>query len=234
MIKLLEFSELVEATFLHRPNRFLVKVIYNSKEIYCHLHNPGRLSELLVPRAPLLILFRNGRRKTLCDVIAVKKDNEWIFTHSGYHSLIARRIIELGLIKELRGFIEIVPEYKFGSSRIDFLLKGDDEKLLLEVKGCTLFRGLIGYFPDAPTARGTRHLIELIKALGYGMHSGILFLVMKKDIIEVRPNWDTDPRFAEILVKAYKKGVKMFAHTFYFDGSSLYAVREIKVNPLGK
>jgi len=57
-----------------------------------------------------------------------------------------------------------VPEYTYGDSRIDFYMERGNEKYLMEVKGCTLEIGGVGYFPDAPTERGVKHIRELIKA----------------------------------------------------------------------
>ncbi len=229
MLKILEFDDLREAIFLKRLNRFLLIAKYGDSKIQCHIHDPGRLGELLIPSVRILIQFKKGARKTPCDLVAVNKDGEWIFTHSGYHSKISLRLIKSGLIREFEDFEEIIREYKIGKSRIDFLLKKGERKFLLEVKGCTLFRDGIGYFPDAPTERGRRHLMELMKAIDEGFEAGVLFLVMGRDIRELRPNWRIDPRFSEAMIRAYKKGVKMIAYTFYFDGKALFAVSQIPV-----
>ena len=58
----------------------------------------------------------------------------------------------------------VKPEYKYGNSRVDFYMEKNGEKYLMEVKGCTLEIDGMGYFPDAPTERGIKHLRELIKA----------------------------------------------------------------------
>lgn len=61
------------------------------------------------------------------------------------------------------------PEYTFGALRMDFYLEDGKDRILMEVKRVTLEQDGIGYFPDAPTERGVRHLNELAAALGCRM-----------------------------------------------------------------
>ena len=71
----------------------------------------------------------------------------------------------------------IKPEFTFGKSRIDFYMEKEDKKFLMEVKGCTLEIDGIGYFPDAPTERGVKHLEELILARQQGFECKIAFVI---------------------------------------------------------
>ena len=75
----------------------------------------------------------------------------------------------------LKAGIDLVrPEFAYGRSRIDFYMEKGEQKYLLEVKGCTLEVGGIGYFPDAPTERGVKHLHELARRSGrVSVHSGL-------------------------------------------------------------
>ena len=79
----------------------------------------------------------------------------------------------------------------------------------MEVKGCTLFIDGIGYFPDAPTQRGARHLRELTAAIKKGYHSVIAFVIQGEGISEVRPNEATDPDFAKAYYEAVNAGVEV-------------------------
>ena len=108
---------------------------------------------------------------------------------------------------ETRGFDVIRPEYVYGQSRLDFMMERGGEKFLMEVKGCTLERNGIGYFPDAPTERGAKHLRELANAAGYT--PVLLFVIQMDGITEVRGNRETDPTFCEALEHAEKAGVKI-------------------------
>ena len=106
------------------------------------------------------------------------------------------------------------PEYTWGNSRMDFYMEKQNgtkspERYLMEVKGCTLDRDGIGYFPDAPTERGVKHLHELAKASAAGYHAFLAFVIQMEGVLEVRPNTETHPEFAEALQAAEQAGVQV-------------------------
>jgi len=146
---ILTFNDLVEARFIERPNRFIALIKIGNKIIRCHIHDPGRLTELTKRGARVLIRFvKNIHRKTNCDVMAFWKNSEWIFTNSMYHSVIAQKLIERNCIEEIGNYREIIREYKYNASKLDFLIITErDEKVLIEVKGCTLFKRGAALFP---------------------------------------------------------------------------------------
>ena len=106
-----------------------------------------------------------------------------------------------------QGFDVIHPEYTYGNSRMDFYMErmkaaqNTSERYLLEVKGCTLEKEGIGYFPDAPTLRGVKHLHELIKAAGEGYHAMLAFVISMPKVTKVLPNVETHPEFGEALTR---------------------------------
>ena len=205
----MKIKNLTLANFIARPNRFTVVVEKDCYKFKAHLRDPGRLEDLLNPGNKLLLKHMpvSGDRKTLFDVIAAFKDGEWVIINSGLHNGLANEIIESHFVKELEGYKVIKREYSFGKSRLDFFLARDGEKMLLEVKGCTLLKDDMALFPDAPTIRGKRHLEELIKATELGFKSSILFLIFRRKAKIFSPNHTTDPKFAETLKKSVKNGV---------------------------
>ncbi len=97
-------------------------------------------------------------------------------------------------------------------SRIDFHMERGAQKYLLEVKGCTLERDGIGYFPDAPTERGVRHiheLHELIRAKREGYWCGVVLVIRMPKVKEVRPNMETHPAFGVAWSEAVAVGVRI-------------------------
>lgn len=108
-----------------------------------------------------------------------------------------------------QGFDKVIPEYTYGDSRIDFYMERSGENYLMEVKGCTLEFDGIGYFPDAPTERGIKHIRELIKANSEGYNAAIAFVIQMEGVSEVRGNTATHPEFASALEDAKKAGVKV-------------------------
>jgi sugar fermentation stimulation protein A len=93
-------------------------------------------------------------------------------------------------------------------SRFDFMLLAEDQPpALVEVKSVTLCVDGVGLFPDAPTARGARHVRELTKSVGQGYRPFVVFIAQRDDVRVVRPNTDTDPGFASAVREAYEQGV---------------------------
>lgn len=228
-------SDLLRGNFQERPNRFTVIFNSHGKTEKAHLRDPGRLKELLIPNVSLLLRpAQNQRhRKTRYDVMAVWKDR-WAVINSGLHSDLAAALIETDLIHEFSNYQVQKREYTYGKSRLDFLLSTKDSllstkdslltnrestpdrenKMLLEVKGCTLVEDGLAMFPDAPTTRGKRHVEELIQAKEEGLDAAILFLILRDDAVKFTPNWNTDPDFSEALTRANEKGVKIIVYSF--------------------
>jgi len=150
--------------FLTRPNRFVSEILYKNKVELAHIHDPGRLNELLIKGRE--ILFTNSSGKLKYYVKAVKSEEKWILIDTSLHSKIAMKLFSY--MSEFSNVKEIKKEVPIGKSRIDFVLDG----MPLEVKGVTLVKKELALFPDAPTERGTRHVQEIIENNG-----AILFLV---------------------------------------------------------
>ena len=89
-------------------------------------------------------------------------------------------------------------------------MEKENSKYLMEVKGCTLEIDRIGYFPDAPTERGVKHLRELTLATKKGYKCIIAFVIQMEGITEVRPNISTHPEFGIALKEAKDAGVEIW------------------------
>ena len=188
----MKYKKIVDATFLSRPNRFIAKVLLDGKEETVHVKNTGRCKELLLPG-------------TKYDLVAVRKEGlGWVNIDSQAPNKVVKEWLET------QGFDVIHPEFSYGKSRIDFAMEKAGQLYLLEVKGCTLEVNGIGYFPDAPTERGVKHLQELTQAQQAGVRCGVAFVIQMEGITEVRPNVDTHPAFGEALAQAKAAGVKVF------------------------
>ncbi len=181
----------------------------DGKELSVHVKNTGRCKELLIPGCKVFLeKAANPERKTPYDLVAVEADGRIINIDSQAPNAVVRE----WLLKS--GKYDIVkPEYKFGDSRIDFYMEKDDEKFLMEVKGCTLFKDGVGYFPDAPTERGAKHLRELAGAIKEGYKTAVAFVIQGEGISEVRPNAETDPEFTAAFHEAVAAGVKVIFYT---------------------
>ena len=202
---MVRYREIVEGIFIDRPNRFIAHVDIEGVVNTVHVKNTGRCKELLIPKTPVrLEVSDNPNRKTLYDLVAVYKKNfGWINMDSQAPNKVVKEWLET------KDYDYIKPEYKYGDSRIDFYMRKGNQEYLMEVKGCTLEIDGIGYFPDAPTTRGIKHLRELIKAKRAGYECAIAFVIQMEGINEVRPNIDTHPEFGVALQEAKEAGVKI-------------------------
>lgn len=200
-----KYREIVEGIFIDRPNRFIAHVDIEGVVNTVHIKNTGRCKELLIPKTPVrLEVSDNPNRKTLYDLVAVYKKNfGWINMDSQAPNKVVKEWLET------KDYDYIKPEYKYGDSRIDFYMRKGNQEYLMEVKGCTLEIDGIGYFPDAPTTRGVKHLRELIKAKRAGYECAVAFVIQMEGINEVRPNIDTHPEFGVALQEAKEAGVKI-------------------------
>ncbi len=170
-----------------------------------HVKNTGRCKELLLPgRQVVLAPGENPARKTAYDLICVYKPGlGWV----NIDSAAPNRVVAEWLARQ--DFTLIRPETTFGDSRLDFYAERGDQKIFIEVKGCTLEIDGIGYFPDAPTTRGVKHLHTLATAARAGYRAIAAFVIQMNGIFEVRPNIATHPAFGEALDAAKKAGVEV-------------------------
>ena len=169
----MRYRKTISARFVSRPNRFIAQVDIDGKIETVHVKNTGRCRELLLPDSRVILSESdNPARKTRYDLIAVEKDGLGLVN---IDSQAPNRVMTEWLA--LRSYDAIRPEYRYGNSRIDFYMERGEQKYLLEVKGCTLERDGIGYFPDAPTERSVKHIHELIRARQEGHRCGVAFVI---------------------------------------------------------
>ena len=201
----MRYREIIEGRFIDRPNRFIAHVLINGVEETVHVKNTGRCRELLIPNAEVrLEVSENPNRKTKYDLVAVYKESlGWVNIDSQAPNKIVKEWLQT------KDFDVVKPEYRYGDSRIDFYMKRDGQEYLMEVKGCTLEREGVGYFPDAPTKRGVKHLRELAQASRLGYQCAVAFVIQMEDVKEVRPNVEMQTEFGKAWKEAEEAGVRI-------------------------
>ena len=210
MLVAMRYKNTVCGKFIERPNRFIAHVEVNGNVETVHVKNTGRCKELLVSGADItLALSDNPKRKTKYDLISVYKNGTgWINIGSQAPNTVVKEWLK-SAPKQFQNITLLRPEQAYGNSRVDFYLECDDRKIFIEVKGCTLEIGKVGYFPDAPTERGVKHLRELTKAVQEGYECYIAFVIAIPKVTKVLPNRATHPEFGKALDEAEKAGVKI-------------------------
>lgn len=230
-------ESLLESRFVDRPNRFVVRCLLPHGDLaLAHLHDPGRLKELLQPeRRVWLRKAEKKNRKTAYSAVFVEEPEGHGLV--SLDSTLPNRLIEKALknqaLHELQGWSLVRREFKKGSSRFDFLLENDDGyKMALEVKSVTLVKEGIGLFPDAVTSRGRRHVNELGEiAREDGWEAGILFVLQRQDAHRIRAEATIDPDFAKALEQAKGEGVKVFGRLCSISLTEVVLGPEIPVEP---
>ena len=224
----MHYFNIQRATFLRRPNRFIANIEVDGREEVCHVKNTGRCRELLTDRATIYVEHHdNPKRKTKYSLIAVEKGNLLINMDSQAPNKV---VGEWLLAKEPFGKVKLLkPECTYGSSRFDFYLETEAEKIFIEVKGVTLEEDGIVRFPDAPTERGIKHLEELCACVEAGYKAAVIFVVQMEGMQHFEPNEKTHPQFGEALRQARKAGVEVLAYECKVTPSSLEITKSIPV-----
>lgn len=209
-------NQFIKGIFLRRLNRFLAEVEVLGEGVrLAHVPTSGRLAELLIPgtEARLETHFGESVRKTKYTLVLIRTGEIWVDLRAARANRLFEEALKLGLVPGLAGFPFWKREVGYHDSRLDFALREEatGRICLVEVKSVTLVREGTGFFPDAPTERGGRHLEELIRAVGEGYRGAVVFVAQRPDVKKVCPNDVTDPAFGRGLRKAAAHGVEMYA-----------------------
>jgi sugar fermentation stimulation protein A len=198
------FQGVQAATFLDRPNRFLVRCELGGRTVQAFLPNPGRLKELLLPGRTVHVVREEDRpaRKTRYTAVSVERAGHLIMLHTHRTNDVARHLIEQDQVPGLEGARVTRAECKVGRSRFDFLLSHGGTDVLLEVKSCTLAGERVTMFPDAVTERGARHVRELAELSARGTRTVVLFIVQWPDAEIFMPDFHTDLGFTRALLES--------------------------------
>lgn len=230
----MKYKNIVKGKFIERPNRFIAYVDVEGEKNNpqtVHVKNTGRCKELLVPGATVYLeTADNPNRKTKYDLVKVVKGERLI----NMDSQAPNKVVEEWLRDNqlYKNTTLVASEKTYGDSRFDFYIEGDGKKAWMEVKGVTLEREGVALFPDAPSDRAVKHIEHLIKAKKEGYEAYIMFIIQMKGIKYFMPNRETHLKFAEVLCKAEKAGVKVLAYDCNVteNGVKISEPVEVKLN----
>lgn len=166
-------------------------------------------------------------RKTRYDVIAVKKGSRIVNMDSQIPNKAVAQWLAEGNLFSKNAIIR--PEQKYGNSRFDLYIEDGGRKVFMEIKGVTLEEDGIARFPDAPTERGVKHVLELCQCAQEGYEAFIFFLIQMKGVHQLEPNWKTHEAFGIALQEAQKCGVKILAYDSVVTEDSIYVGAQIPV-----
>jgi sugar fermentation stimulation protein A len=206
---------LLPGRLLRRYKRFLADVEMEGGVDTVHCANPGSMMGLAAPGARVwLSRSANAARKLPLTWELVEARGSLVGVNTGHANRLAEEALARDRIPELSGYDLRRREIACGeASRIDFLLTGPGRPpCYVEVKSVTLSRAAAAEFPDAVTARGARHLKELMALRRQGARSVMLFLAQRGDCRQFEVAGDIDPAYAAALMAARAAGVEILAY----------------------
>jgi len=236
----LKFSPpLIKTTLLKRYKRFLADVVSNEHgEFTTHCPNTGSMKNCWQEGDTAWLLdSQNPKRKYLYTwVLNQNLQGDWICINTHLANQVVSEGIENGVLEELQGYESLRQEVKYGeeNSRIDLLLTDPAKPdCYVEIKTVTLlesgdnpdsgepFQSGAGYFPDAVSTRGQKHIRELVSMVEQGHRAVLLFLVQHTGIKTVGPAAHIDPKYAELLYDAAQKGVEIYAYNTHISAAEI-------------
>ena len=224
-------DKLISGHFLKRYKRFFVDIKINDKIITAHCPNTGSMSGLLREGNRVWLSKSNNPKRKLKYTLQIIEDNKnKVGVNTHLTNKIVMHALENNLIKEFDKEIKIRPETKFGiNTRFDFLITQKNFKAFVEVKNVTLSRtdGL-AEFPDSVTARGLKHINELIKANKMGYKIFILYLIQRDDCKFFKIAKDIDIEYSDSLSKAVKKKLNILCYDCKFLAKGIKLNNKVK------
>ncbi len=227
----MKYKKVIEAIFLKRPNRFIAHVLINGVEEIVHVRNTGRCRELLIANAKVILedCSHNLNRKTKYSLIAVWKDNMLVNMDSQIPNAAVFEAINENRIAGLENLSHIKREVTFGNSRFDIYFESETDKGFIEVKGVTLEDNNIAMFPDAPTERGAKHILEMMEVVKQGYRGIIFFLFQMKGPSSFRPNYEMDKIFSDALKLASENGVEILVYDSIVNKDEIIVDKSIEM-----
>lgn len=205
---------LIEGRLVRRYKRFLADVeLDDGTLVTAHTANTGSMQQCAVPgQVVLLSKSDNPKRKLAWSWELVQVNNRWVDINTHRANRVVEEALRNNIIPEFQDYT-VRPEFPFAKSRIDFMLQGSSEKVLLEVKNVTLCcEPDVACFPDAVTTRGQKHLRDLMEAKQEGWRAVIFFLVQRGEAGFFTPADEVDAEYGRLLREAVSSGVEALAY----------------------
>jgi len=232
------FPPLLKTTLIKRHKRFLADVTHPEMgDFTAHCPNTGSMKNCWAEGDTAWLLdSENPKRKYRYTwVINETQDGHMICVNTHLANQLVIEGIENGVIKEFQNYDNIQQEVKYGdeNSRIDLLLTNKNKPdCYVEIKTVTLlesgddFNAGAGFFPDAVTTRGQKHLRELIEMKQQGHRAVLFFLVQHSAIKTVDAARHIDKKYADLYDQARQAGVEVIAY------QTTISAKEIKISQL--
>ena len=226
---------LKSACLIARYKRFLADVMTPEGEVLTiHCANTGAMTGCATPGDTIWYSTSNSltRKYPHSWELTETQLGHWICVNTLRANQLVAEALDQDRLPSLAGYSHRQAEVKYGSekSRIDFLLKAEGRRnCYIEVKSVTLLHEGKGYFPDAVTIRGQKHLRELATVAAEGHRAVLLFAVLHSGIEDVSPARHIDAAYAEQLAQAQREGVEVLAYQADLSAEGMFLKSPINV-----
>lgn len=222
------FPDLQEGRLIRRYKRFLADIrLPDGTEVTAHCPNTGSMKNCAEPGSRVWIRdVSSPSRKLRYRWELIEIEGQFLACiNTGLANHLVKEAIQSDQIPALTGYSGIQTERPYGEekSRIDLLLTEPGRPdCYVEVKNVTLMEEEgRGYFPDAVTARGCKHLRELIAVIKSGRRAVLFYNVAHTGILQVAPAREIDPAYAYTLEEAVHQGVEVLAYSIEISTKSM-------------
>ena len=230
---------LKKATLIKRYKRFLADVILeDGSETTIHIANTGAMTGCATPNDTVWYSTSDNPKRKYpysWELTQTQSDNHFICVNTAQANNLVETAIVEGTIVELQGYASLKREVKYGdeNSKIDIFLSNNDANkpdAFVEVKSVTLLQDGHGYFPDAVTTRGQKHLRELASMVQQGKRAVLVFAVLHTGINDFAPAAHIDAKYSELLAQVIKQGVEVLGYKAEVSPTTLTLVKPLTLN----
>lgn len=215
----MQFSPPLQAAILiKRYKRFLADVLTPEGDILTlHCPNTGAMTGCATPGDTVWYSTSSNLKRKYPHTweLTQTQQGAWICVNTQQANALVKEALLAETLPPFTGYSTLKSEVKYGAegSRIDVMLQAEDRRnCYIEVKSVTLAESESGYFPDAVTVRGQKHLRELMSVAASGDRAVILFAVLHSAITRFSPARHIDEKYAQLLSEAQLNGVEIWAY----------------------
>lgn len=223
-------AKLIPGTLVKRYKRFLADItLEDGSVITAHCPNSGSMRGCSSPGSRVFLSTSdNPKRKYPNTLEMIEEKGTWIGVNTSLTNKLVVEGIQAEKVPELLPFDSLRQEVKTSAkSRLDIMLTNEGKEIYIEVKNCSLVEEGIAMFPDAVTARGTKHLLELADLVAKGHRGVIFFLVQRTDAENFTPAAHIDPTYADTLKEVLEKGVEMLVYQAEVTSEKIEIIRPL-------
>ncbi len=225
-------APLLPGRLLRRYKRFLADIeLDQGGQVTAHCPNSGSMLGCLADHAPVYVSHHpSPSRRTAHTWEMIHINGDWVGVNTGLPNQLAAKAAQLRALPIFKGARQVQSEVRINPhTRLDLLVQRAQGPLYIEVKNVTLVENHTAIFPDSVTARGAKHLQELMALHAQGLDTAMLYVIQRSDADSFAPAQAIDPVYAALLAQALAQGVTAIAVQARVTPQSIWLERTLPV-----